>query len=92
MMASIKLNPSSALPPPPVSFLAIPPSPSARPLAESLAGPPSQMLERIAGQVKWDEWKQQLNWNNLNTLCWAIGSISGSMAEDQVGGEGGRGG
>jgi exportin-1 len=26
---------------------------------------------------------KEYSWNVLNTLCWAIGSISGSMAEDQ---------
>eukprot|EP00898_Chlorokybus_atmophyticus_P003100 jgi/Chlat1/3791/Chrsp259S00289 len=39
----------------------------------------SQMLEKLAMQLNGREW----SWNNLNTLCWAIGSISGSMAEDQ---------
>eukprot|EP00958_Prasinococcus_capsulatus_P010660 scaffold1040_cov376-Prasinococcus_capsulatus_cf.AAC.6 len=38
-----------------------------------------QMLEKLAMQLNGKEW----SWNNLNTLCWAIGSISGSMAEDQ---------
>lgn len=36
------------------------------------------MLEKLALQVDGTEW----SWNNLNTLCWAIGSISGSMSED----------
>ena len=29
-------------------------------------------------QVNGNEW----SWKNLNTLCWAIGSISGSMHEE----------
>lgn len=36
------------------------------------------MLEKLALQVDGSEW----SWNNLNTLCWAIGSISGSMGEE----------
>lgn len=36
------------------------------------------MLEKLAFQVDGSEW----SWNNLNTLCWAIGSISGSMSEE----------
>jgi len=39
-----------------------------------------QMLEKLhqqmSGPSKW-------TWNGLNTLCWAIGSISGSMQEEQ---------
>lgn len=27
--------------------------------------------------------KTDWSWGGLNTLCWAVGSISGSMAEDQ---------
>ena len=38
------------------------------------------MLKKLNKQLSGEEW----TWNNLNTLCWAIGSISGSMAEDQV--------
>lgn len=38
------------------------------------------MLEKLAEQC--DENSQKFTWNNLNTLCWAIGSISGSMRED----------
>ncbi|KAI5082300.1 hypothetical protein GOP47_0002043 [Adiantum capillus-veneris] len=38
-----------------------------------------QMLKKLSKQLNGEEW----SWNNLNTLCWAIGSISGSMAEDQ---------
>lgn len=34
-----------------------------------------QMLERLRAQMT-GNW----SWNGLNTLCWAIGSISGSMA------------
>lgn len=33
-----------------------------------------QMLEKLRGQMG-GTW----TWNGLNTLCWAIGSISGSM-------------
>lgn len=40
-----------------------------------------QMLNKLSKQLGEDDW----NWNNLNTLCWAIGSISGSMGEEQVG-------
>ncbi|KAF8079528.1 hypothetical protein N665_1021s0023 [Sinapis alba] len=38
-----------------------------------------QMLRKLTKQLSGEEWA----WNNLNTLCWAIGSISGSMSEDQ---------
>ncbi|TFK72161.1 hypothetical protein BDN72DRAFT_957485 [Pluteus cervinus] len=34
--------------------------------------------EKLAKQVDGSEW----SWNNLNTLCWAIGSISGAMNEE----------
>ena len=37
------------------------------------------MLSKLSKQVDGTEW----SWNNLNTLCWAIGSISGSMTEDE---------
>ena len=37
------------------------------------------MLSKLTAQVDGTEW----SWNNLNTLCWAIGSISGSMTEDE---------
>lgn len=37
------------------------------------------MLAKLAEQVDGSAW----SWNNLNTLCWAIGSISGAMAEDE---------
>ncbi|OZJ05121.1 Exportin-1 [Bifiguratus adelaidae] len=36
------------------------------------------MSEKLAKQMDGSEW----SWANLNTLCWAIGSISGSMSED----------
>ena len=26
---------------------------------------------------------KDFSWGSLNTLCWAVGSISGSMAEEQ---------
>jgi exportin-1 len=35
------------------------------------------MLEKLEQQVNGTEW----SWHNLNTLCWAIGSISGAMDE-----------
>mmetsp|Transcript_906 Transcript_906/g.1108 ORF Transcript_906/g.1108 Transcript_906/m.1108 type:complete len:1098 (-) Transcript_906:1560-4853(-) len=37
------------------------------------------MLAKLAAQVDGSQW----SWNNLNTLCWAIGSISGAMSEDE---------
>jgi len=40
----------------------------------------TQMLKKLSKQLSGEDW----NWNNLNTLCWAIGSISGSMMEEQV--------
>jgi len=39
----------------------------------------SIMLAKLTEQVDGSSW----SWNNLNTLCWAIGSISGAMAEDE---------
>jgi len=39
----------------------------------------SIMLSKLTSQVNGTEW----SWNNLNTLCWAIGSISGAMPEDE---------
>ncbi|TGZ75792.1 hypothetical protein CRM22_000184 [Opisthorchis felineus] len=36
------------------------------------------MIEKLHSQVDGREW----SWHNLNTLCWAIGSISGAMQED----------
>ncbi|KAJ8308017.1 hypothetical protein KUTeg_012891 [Tegillarca granosa] len=38
----------------------------------------SIMTEKLHNQVNGTEW----SWKNLNTLCWAIGSISGAMHED----------
>lgn len=38
----------------------------------------SIMLEKLASQVDGSEW----SWNNLNTLCWAIGAISGAQNEE----------
>jgi exportin-1 len=35
------------------------------------------LTDKLAKQVDGSEW----SWNNLNTLCWAIGSISGAMSE-----------
>ena len=34
-----------------------------------------KMIEKLQNQVNGSEW----SWKNLNTLCWAIGSISGAM-------------
>lgn len=36
------------------------------------------MTEKLHNQVNGTEW----SWRNLNTLCWAIGSISGAMNEE----------
>ena len=33
------------------------------------------MIEKLYKQCNGSEW----SWNNLNTLCWAIGSISGAL-------------
>ncbi|XP_010506498.1 PREDICTED: protein EXPORTIN 1B [Camelina sativa] len=38
-----------------------------------------QMMSKLSKQLSGQEWA----WNNLNTLCWAIGSISGSMGVEQ---------
>jgi exportin-1 len=38
-----------------------------------------QMLGKLSKQLSTKDW----TWNTLNTLCWAIGSISGSMIEEQ---------
>ncbi|CAN1269136.1 Protein EXPORTIN 1A [Linum perenne] len=38
-----------------------------------------KMLKKLRNQLTGEDW----SWNNLNTLCWAIGSISGSMVEEQ---------
>ena len=35
------------------------------------------MIDKLQAQVEGVDW----SWHNLNTLCWAIGSISGSMDE-----------
>uniref|UniRef100_A0AC35THU4 Importin N-terminal domain-containing protein n=1 Tax=Rhabditophanes sp. KR3021 TaxID=114890 RepID=A0AC35THU4_9BILA len=37
-----------------------------------------QMTEKLQKQVDGSEW----SWSNLSRLCWAIGSISGAMHED----------
>ncbi|KAJ1371989.1 hypothetical protein KIN20_034041 [Parelaphostrongylus tenuis] len=37
-----------------------------------------KMSEKLASQVNGSEF----SWKNLNTLCWAVGSISGTMAEE----------
>lgn len=36
------------------------------------------MTEKLHNQVNGTEW----SWKNLNMLCWAIGSISGAMHEE----------
>ena len=36
------------------------------------------MLSKLSRQIDGSEW----SWRNLNTLCWAIGSISGAMHEE----------
>ncbi|CCH59567.1 hypothetical protein TBLA_0B07490 [Henningerozyma blattae CBS 6284] len=36
------------------------------------------MINKLSRQLDGSEW----SWHNINTLCWAIGSISGTMAED----------
>ena len=38
----------------------------------------SIMADKLQRQVDGSEW----SWNNCNTLCWAIGSISGAMNEE----------
>jgi exportin-1 len=38
------------------------------------------LTEKLAKQVDGSEW----SWNNLNTLCWAIGSISGAMSASHL--------
>lgn len=37
------------------------------------------MLDKLCRQVDGTEW----SWNKLNTLCWAIGSISGTTTEEK---------
>ncbi|CAB1100876.1 unnamed protein product [Ectocarpus sp. CCAP 1310/34] len=39
------------------------------------------MLEKLSRQVEVSG--SQFTWNSLNTLCWAIGSISGAMNEEE---------
>ncbi len=39
----------------------------------------SIMLEKLSLQVS----GQEYSWHSLNTMCWAIGSISGAMTEDE---------
>ena len=39
----------------------------------------SRVRDQLAVQLNGKEW----SWGALNTLCWAIGSISGSMVEEQ---------
>ena len=39
----------------------------------------SIMSAKLASQIDGSEW----SWHNINTLCWAIGSISGSMDEER---------
>lgn len=36
------------------------------------------MIEKLSRQIDESEW----SWQNMNTLCWAIGSISGTMNEE----------
>ncbi|KAJ3874543.1 Crm1-F1 [Lentinula edodes] len=36
------------------------------------------LTQKMAAQIDGSEW----SWGNLNTLCWAIGSISGAMDEE----------
>ncbi|KAG7191760.1 Karyopherin transporter [Scheffersomyces spartinae] len=36
------------------------------------------LSDKLAKQIDGSEW----SWHNINTLCWAIGSISGTMNED----------
>lgn len=36
------------------------------------------MMDKLSKQIDGSEW----SWNNINTLCWAIGSISGAMNEE----------
>lgn len=37
------------------------------------------LSSKLAAQIDGSEW----SWHNINTLCWAIGSISGSMDEER---------
>ncbi|CEP63140.1 exportin CRM1 LALA0_S07e03290g [Lachancea lanzarotensis] len=36
------------------------------------------MISKLSRQIDGSEW----SWHNINTLCWAIGSISGTMGEE----------
>lgn len=36
------------------------------------------MIDKLSKQIDESEW----SWQNINTLCWAMGSISGTMNED----------
>lgn len=36
------------------------------------------MINKLSRQLDGSEW----SWHNINTLCWAIGSISGTMSEE----------
>ena len=45
-----------------------------------LGPPPSPPLARRACRYQVDG--SQWSWHNLSTLCWAIGSISGAMSEE----------
>ena len=38
------------------------------------------MLSKLSDQVRIES---EFDWTTLNTLCWAIGSISGAMSEDE---------
>ena len=40
----------------------------------------SIMLSKLSDQVRIES---EFDWTTLNTLCWAIGSISGAMSEDE---------
>ena len=45
----------------------------------------SIMQEKLRRQVDGSDWDVSTShaWNKLNTLCWAIGSISGAMIEEE---------
>jgi hypothetical protein len=40
----------------------------------------SLMLDKLQAQLSGAEW----GWERLNTLCWAIGAISGTVAEEEA--------
>ena len=47
-------------------------------MTDKLSKQVGQARDNVAdAQIDGSEW----SWNNLNTLCWAIGSISGAMSE-----------